>query len=62
MSEESKSGWHVLQVDAENMDTGEVYEIFNVLPNYGPEHHPTPGCWCHPEFDVNNVLRHNVHH
>lgn len=62
MSEQKKSGWYVLPAVAENLDTGEVYELQNVIPNYGRDHEPTPGCWCHPELHVNNVLQHNVFH
>lgn len=62
MSIEKKPGWLVIPVVAENLQTGEVYELSNHIPSYGPEHHPTPGCWCQPEFDANNVLTHNVFH
>ena len=35
---------------------------FHFAPLFGPEHIPSPDCWCHPEPDekVPCVMIHNV--
>lgn len=55
-------GWEVVTVDAEDIDTGLLFEIVNVIPAFGPRHEPSPDCWCHPAVSPGGLIVHEVMH
>lgn len=62
MMKEQDCGWLVVESVCEDGRDGTLHNFVSVVPNYGPEHVPSPDCWCYPELNIDNVLQHNVMH